>query len=93
MGPGLGPTSMQIVRDARIKKTNGNGGNLYGDTFMAVAELVEMLVEPYDNMTRGCKEPIRILHENPHWFHRNLLQPRLHPKGQGSFFNSKRQNY
>ena len=50
MGPGLGSTSMQIVRDARIKKTNGNGGNLYGDTFMAVAELVEMLVEPYDNM-------------------------------------------
>ena len=63
VGPGLGSTSMQIVRDARIKKTNGNGGNLYGDTFMAVAELVEMLVEPYDNMTRGCKEPMRILHE------------------------------
>ena len=54
VGPGLGSTSMQIVRDARIKKTNGNGGNLYGDTFMAV----EMLVEPYDNMTRGCKEPM-----------------------------------
>ena len=32
VGPGLGSTSMQIVRDARIKKTNGNGGNLYGDT-------------------------------------------------------------
>ena len=63
VGPGLGSTSMQIVRDAKIKKTNGNGGNLYGDTFMAVAGLVEMLVEPYDNMTRGCKEPMRILHE------------------------------
>ena len=24
---------------------------------------------------------------------KNLFQPRLHPKGQGSFFNSKRQNY
>ena len=24
---------------------------------------------------------------------KNLLQPRLHPKGQGSLFNSKRQNY
>ena len=30
---------MQIVRDARIKKTIDNKGNLYGDPFMAVAEL------------------------------------------------------
>ena len=44
---------MQIVRDARIKKTIDNKGNLYGDPFMAVVELVETLVEPYDNMTRG----------------------------------------
>ena len=63
MSPGLGSTSMQIVRGARIKKTTDNGGNLYGDPFMAVVELVEVLVEPYDNMTRGCKEPMRILHE------------------------------
>ena len=63
MGPGLGSTSMQIVRDARIKKMTDNVGNLHGDPFMAVVELVEMLVEPYDNMTRRCKEPMRILHE------------------------------
>ena len=30
---------MQIVRDAKIKKTIDNKGNLYGDPFMAVAEL------------------------------------------------------
>ena len=30
---------------------------------MAVVELVEMFVEPYDNMTRGRKEPMQILHE------------------------------
>ena len=53
IGPGLGSTSMQIVRDARIKKTIDNTGNLYGDPCMAVVELIEMLVEPYDNMTRG----------------------------------------
>ena len=63
MGPGLGSTSMQIVSDASTKKTTDNGGNLYGDPFMAVVELVEMLVEPYDNMTRGCKETMRLLHE------------------------------
>ena len=52
-GPGLGSTSMQIVRDARIKKTIDNKGNLYGDPFMAVVDLVEMSVEAYDDMTRG----------------------------------------
>ena len=41
IGPGLGSTSMQIVRDVRIKKT------------MAVVDLVEVSVEPYDDMTRG----------------------------------------
>ena len=58
-GPGLGSISMQIVRDARINKTTDNKRNLYGDRFMA---LVEILVEPYDNMTRGWKEPMIILH-------------------------------
>ena len=46
IGPGLGSTSMQIVRDVRIKKTIDNKGNLYGDPFMAVIDLVEMPVEP-----------------------------------------------
>ena len=46
IGPGLGSTSMQIVRDVRIKKTIDNKGNLYGDPFMAVVDLVEMSVEP-----------------------------------------------
>ena len=46
VGPGLGSTSMQIVRDVRIKKTIDNKGNLYGDPFMAVVDLVEMSVEP-----------------------------------------------
>ena len=52
-GPGLSSISMQIVRAARIKKITDNKGNLYGDPCMALIELVEMLVEPYDNMTRG----------------------------------------
>ena len=55
---------MQIVRDARINKTTDNKGNLYGDPFIALlVELVDMLVEPYDNITRGWKEPMQILHE------------------------------
>ena len=30
---------------------------------MALVELVEMMVDPYDNMTREWKEPIQILRE------------------------------
>ena len=44
---------MQIVRVAKVNITTDNKGNLYGDPFIALVELVEMLVEPYDNMTRG----------------------------------------
>ena len=44
---------MQFVTDVRIKKTIDNKENLFGDPFMAVVELVEMLVDPYDDMTRG----------------------------------------
>ena len=36
-----------------IRGNNINKGNLYGDPFMAVVDLVEMSVEPYDDMTRG----------------------------------------